>query len=124
MGLQLCFQDNEMRAISAQKANLCEVCTMRPATWEAEPHEEGETIQVCGHCAMYSMKTEWSQVNKEELLHVGRYCQAQALKAGREPPDLDERGRLDPIAAERFMMGVAYTTLLLKKMRRLGRAPE
>jgi len=46
------------------------------------------------------------------------------MKHGRPVPDLDERGRLEPMEAEKFMMGVAYSTLILKKMQRLGNVPE
>jgi len=124
MGLALCFENDEMKAIPAADGETCEVCGERTATWEATPTEGENPLKVCAHCAMYSMKAAWGYRCRAELLHVGRFCQGQALKHGREVPDLDERGRLEPEAAERYLMGVAYSTLVLKKMGRLGNAPE
>ena len=121
MGLRLCFQNDEMMAVKATTGKLCDLCLERQATWEAEPKELGAKIQACAHCAMYSTKTAWGHKNREELLHVGRYCQVHALKHKKPPPDIDERGRLEPAEAEKYMLGVAYSTLLFSKLGRFGK---
>ena len=119
----MCFENDEMKAIPATATATCEGCKERPPTWEAEQTELGPPIKVCAHCAMYSMKAGWGHKNRDELLHVGRLCQAQAMTHGRVVPDLDERGRLDPPEAEKFLRGVAYSTLILRKLN-FGRSPE
>jgi len=124
MGLSFCFENDEMVATSAEAGVTCEVCGERIATWETVQTEKPTTLKVCAHCAMYSMRGAWGHRCRAELLHVGRLCQGQAMKHGRPIPDLDERGRLEPVEAEKFMMGVAYSTLILRKMQRLGNVPE
>ena len=123
----LTFSSKEI--VMLQKAeHLCCACESRPGSWKVavreiktKPTEDGLYLEhtgmlpMCGWCILYSGKSQWEHANREEILHVGRAAQEQALKVNRKPPQLDERGRLDPGAAERFMLGVAFTVKMIGK---------
>ena len=70
---------------------------------------------MCAHCLMYAGVSAWERRNKDEVLHLGRLLQGTALMNKRQPPDLDERGRIDPRMAELYMMSVGLTTAALVK---------
>lgn len=102
----------------------CMACHRRVASWMAEqrrevPREGGRTWRqsMCGWCVLYSPSSAWGHANREELLHVGRAAQETALKSSRgEVPVLDDRGRLAPPEAEKFLLGVAFTDRMLKQL--------
>ena len=75
----------------------------------------GEMAPFCGWCVLYG-DSDWSRENAAELVAVGEYVKASAKFAhgkNTETPELDERHRLSPDAAERFVMGVVFTSRLL-----------
>jgi hypothetical protein len=124
----LTFNKDEIIMLQEGK-DTCVACERRRASWEAavrgietEPNEDGiylaatGMMPMCGWCIMYSGKSTWGYENRDEILNVGRAAQEQALKVRRDPPQLDERGRLDPEGAERFMLGVAFTVKMMSKM--------
>jgi len=114
----LYFGDGEMEPIRASTSGKCEICDVRPATWktprkrvnedEAEP-----VVKACAWCVLYSGKTQWGEENKDELLHSGRLCQGIAAEYRKPLPALDDRGRLHPPDAERYMMGIAATSRMI-----------
>ena len=121
--------DNKEIVMLEEGKYACVSCERRRAAWEAtvremdtKPNEEGIYVKatgmmpMCGWCILYSGKSTWGYENRDEILHVGRAAQEQALKVNRTPPELDERGRLDPEAAERFMLGVAFTVKMVSKL--------
>lgn len=117
MGVKLCFTEAEMAPIQASEKRICQACNDSPATWKGPKWgNTTETIEVCGWCSLYSMTTAWGVGLREEILHVGRYCQLRAMQFDKEIPDLDERGRLKPPEAERYMLGIAFSSMMLKRL--------
>ena len=88
--------------------SICSLGCKRKATWTVGL-DSGEVANVCAHCLMYSGKTKWGIDNREEMLEVGRAAQEQAAKFNKSI-QLDERGRLHPNDAEKFMLGVSFTS--------------
>ena len=92
---------------------------------------DGETKPFCGWCVMYG-NSEWARLNAEELVAVGAFVRTYALKHGGPRalvPELDERHRLLPDAADRYVMGVVTTSRLLAqgqlgRLIRIGAAAE
>lgn len=101
----------------------CMACQRRVASWMALERREiprvgGEPWRksMCGWCVLYSPLSAWGYANREELLHVGRAVQEMALKARREGiPVLDDRGRLAPSDAEKFLLGVVFTDRMVRR---------
>lgn len=128
MGVKLCFTEEELVPIQASEKRTCQACNDRTATWKGLKWESTtETIEVCGWCALYSMTTAWGVELREEILHAGRYCQLRAVQYKKDVSDLDERGRLEPPEAERYMLGIAFSSKMLKRLGGLalrGRGPE
>jgi hypothetical protein len=106
----LYFNQDEVH-VCEEKAN-CALCRERKATWSAKLLT-GDRASVCAYCLLYSGKTEWGHDNRAELLEVGRATQEQAAKFRRPLPALDERGRLHPADAEKFAMGVSFTSRMV-----------
>lgn len=117
----LFIDPDEVKVIPAGRTRCgCE----RYASWEMKDRN-GEAVPFCGWCLMYG-ESEWGYLNRGELSHVGGYVRAQALRSRRKGtlvPELDEMHRLDPDAADRFVMGVVFTSRLLSQGP-LGRLAE
>jgi hypothetical protein len=106
----LAFSSEEVEPILASSKTRCESCGERTSGWKAWKVGGDARVPVCGWCLMYAADSQWGQDNKVELLHVGRLCVGMAAQHNRPIPELDERGRLGHVEAERFMMGVAFTS--------------
>ena len=130
----LAFTSDEIE-VSKESKETCCVCERRRAMWLAYPKSSdlvgvGDVsiflksaikIPMCGWCIMYSEGCQWGHEERDEILHIGRASQEQAAKSGKKIPSLDERGRLTPPDAERFMLGVAFTSKMLTKVGRMAR---
>lgn len=123
----LVFTDDEVEVNKGASTETCDVCERRRAMWlavvQTPPTDEGLSVckvdgkvTMCGWCILYSSYCQWGYENHEEILHVGRAAQEHAAKCNKPVPALDERGRLVPEDAERFLLGVAFTNQALKKM--------
>lgn len=124
----LVFTDDEIEVNRADGSpQTCVVCERRRAMWNAVvqtiPDERDgiflrktdEKSPMCGWCVLYSLYCQWGYENREEILHVGRAAQEHAAKSNKTVPALDERGRLVPEDAERFMLGVAFTSKMIRQ---------
>lgn len=109
----LSFTDREVMPILASDKIRCSMCASRSSPWKAAKKSGDELVPMCGWCVMYA-GSKWGHENRDELLYVGRTCVGIAAKHGRPLPELDERGRLSPEAAERYMMGIAFTTRMFR----------
>ena len=92
----------------------CAECEERKASWKMKL-VGGELAPLCGWCVMYG-NSEWGRLNRDELVMVGEYVRASALKSSNARtviPELDERHRLQPDAADRYVMGIIFTSRLL-----------
>lgn len=115
----LYFQADEV--LVNEKKRFCRLCLDRKASWRAklknghdQDHaEDCEVGSVCAWCLLYSGKTVWGHDNRKELQEVGRAAAEQAARYQKSVPELDERGRLDPVSAERFVRGVLFTSRVL-----------
>lgn len=107
----LYFTKDEMRV--CEEKRRCKVCKERKATWVAKLRETEDETFVCAHCLMYSNETQWGYDNRAELLDVGRAVVEQAVKSRKSLPTLDKRGRLSPDNAEKFIMGVSFTSRMI-----------
>lgn len=105
----LAFTEDQVKPFAVKSMVRCSVCGERPSTWSMALIGELDASPVCGWCAMYS-GTQWGHDNRDELLHVGRACVGMAAQHDKPIPHLDERGRLSPQDAERYMMGIAFTS--------------
>jgi hypothetical protein len=114
----LYFDDNEVHV--CQESQPCAECRERKATWVAKLLT-GDEASLCAFCLLYSGKTEWGHDNRGELLEVGRAAQEQAAKFRKPLPLLDERGRLHPADAEKFVMGVSFTSRMVVDRFGVGR---
>jgi hypothetical protein len=103
----LYFDNTEVHV--TEERCFCALCHDRKATWSVKLLS-GDRASVCAYCLMYSGKTEWGHDNRSELLDVGRAAQEQAAKFRKPLPMLDKRGRLHPADAEKFLMGVSFTS--------------
>jgi hypothetical protein len=96
---------------------LCADCQDRKASWGMKRVDGEAQEPLCGWCVMYG-SSEWGKLNADELVAVGEYVKASALNAqGKNTvvPELDVEHRLAPDAADRFVMGVVFTSRLLDK---------
>jgi hypothetical protein len=127
----LAFTSDEVEVIDDEAKHTCVVCEARRAMWLAhlkstEPSDDGifvaatDRVTMCGWCIMYSEACKWGHEERDEILHVGRAAQEHAMKHYKPLPAIDERGRLMPEDADRFMLGVAFTSKMLKKMGRIA----
>jgi len=106
----LYFNNEDVRV--CQESCLCRECKGRKATWTAK-FLDGSEIAVCAYCLLYAGKTVWGHENRHELVEAGRAAQEQAVKHNQPMPALDERGRLHPADAEKFAMGVSFTSRMM-----------
>lgn len=114
----LYFKDKEVHPCTEKKP--CALCRERVATWSGKLLT-GDKASVCAYCLLYSGKTEWGHDNRAELLEVGRAAQEQAAKFRKPLPMIDERGRLHPADAEKFVMGVSFTSRMVVDRFGVGR---
>lgn len=91
----------------------CAFCQDRAATWTAQV-VDGDPAALCAWCLIYSGRTRWGDANKDDLLHIGRAVLQERVARGIRGHALDERGRLAPEDAERLMLGVYTTTVVLR----------
>ena len=70
---------------------------------------------VCAWCILYSGKCQWGIDRKHEILDIGRAAQEHAVKHNKTLPIIDDRGRLSFGDAEKFLLGVMFTSKLLQK---------
>jgi len=90
----------------------CLLCRSKVATWEVRLLSD-ERVCVCAYCLLYSGKTKWGHENRKELLEVGRAAQQLAAKHRQPIPEIDQRGRLNSFDAEKFIMGVSFTSRMV-----------
>lgn len=114
----LYFTDEQVHV--CQERCICALCHERKATWGTKLLS-GEGASLCAYCLLYSGKTEWGHDNRAELLEVGRAAQELAVKHAKPLPMLDERGRLHPADAEKFVMGVSFTSKMVVDRFGVGR---
>lgn len=74
---------------------------------------DGDRGYFCAWCLMYSNQAQWGYDNRDEMLNVGRMALGMAAQHNRPLPAVDERDRLLPPDAERFMMGVSFTSSVM-----------
>lgn len=100
-----------------KERRFCQVCGERAGTWKAtlrpEDSEDPQEGAVCGWCLLYSEKAQWGYDNRQELLRAGQAAVELAAKHRKPIPSLDERARLVPSDAEKFVMGVSFTSCVL-----------
>jgi hypothetical protein len=68
--------------------------------------------------------TRWGHENRDELVWSGRYVQQEGKRSQNRHvvvPMLDEVGRLDADSAERYVMGILFTSKILERMRKVVR---
>jgi hypothetical protein len=114
--MALVILDDEVVPLE-RRGETC-VCGAR-ATLKAYLKDRPETGHFCAHCVLYSGRTQWGYDNRAEILDVGRAAQEMAGKHGKPMPAVDERGRLLPEDANRFMLGVVFTTKMLSRIARV-----
>lgn len=128
----LAFTSDEIEVNKGEAKETCAVCEKRRAMWiavaQTPPTEDGLSIRkmdgkvsMCAWCILYSGYCQWGHEERDEILHVGRAAQEHAAKSNKPLPALDERGRLVPEDAERFLLGVAFTSKLLTKVGKMAR---
>ena len=113
--MALVIIDKEVKALN-KRGIWCVSCKERKAVLEADLKDRPESGYFCAHCVLYSGWTRWGYENRDEILHVGRAAQEMAAKHNKSMPHVDERGRLMPDDANRFMMGVLFTTKMLNRV--------
>ena len=114
----LYFKDEDVRA--CEEKCICTLCRGRAGTWSAKLLT-GKRASVCAYCLLYSGKAEWGHDNRAEILEVGRASQEQAARFHKPLPMIDERGRLHPADAEKFVMGVSFTSRMVVDRFGVGR---
>ena len=110
----LYIDPDEVKIVPAG-TTVCAECKDRNASWGMKLDGGEEPEPLCGWCLMYG-GSEWGRLNREELTHVGEFVRKSALKArGKNTvvPELDEMHRLPPDAADRYVMGIIFTSRLL-----------
>lgn len=110
----LYFDDKELEPLLSTQRCRCSRCKERVATWMVPLAEHEKKGPLCAWCVMYSKESEWGYRHREELLHVGRACVGMAAQHRKTIPVLDELGRLSPDDAEKYMLGVAFTSRMLR----------
>lgn len=120
----LFIDSKEVEVIPAKDGVKCSCCEERVASYKMEPKDGGEWRPFCGWCVLYG-GTRWGHENRDELAWAGRYVQQEGKRSqGRRVviPMLDEVGRLDAESAERYVMGILFTSKILGKMRKVVRS--
>lgn len=121
--MALVIVDKEVKPLD-QRGIWCVSCKAQKATLEADLKDRPESGYFCAHCVLYSGWTRWGNENRDEILHVGRAAQEMAGKHGKSMPQVDERGRLMPEDATRFMIGVIFTMKMLNRVVHVVPPPE
>jgi hypothetical protein len=113
----LFIPSREIEEIPAKDGVKCAHCEERQASWKMKPKGGGEPVPLCGWCILYG-GSEWGHLNREDLVWAGRYVQGQALGSRRKStviPMLDERHRLSPSDADKYVMGILFTSRILER---------
>ena len=113
--MALVITNDEVKALD-KRGVICSACNKRQATIEADLKDRPESGYFCAYCLLYSGFTKWGHDNRDEILHIGRAAQEMAAKHGKPIPEVDERGRLSPNDANRFMIGVIFTMKMLNRV--------
>jgi hypothetical protein len=89
----------------------------RIASWETEPVSGGKPVPMCGWHVLYG-GSKWGHDRRGEIALIGNAAKTQAEVHGNETshvPILDVRGRFNDCSdADKFLMGVKFTTNLMK----------
>ena len=106
----------------------CACCKERKASWCMQRLGGDGREPLCGWCVMYG-DSEWGKLNAGELVAAGAYLRSFALgtqRKGTLVPELDERHRLQPDDADRYVMGIVFSSRLLAQgpLGRLARVGE
>lgn len=94
---------------------VCACCQERKASWAMLRVGGTDREPLCGWCVLYG-DSQWGKLNADELVAAGEYVRAYALSTQRKStvvPELDERHRLPPDAADRYVMGIVFSSRLL-----------
>jgi len=107
---------SEIEVVPAGRTK-CQACEERYASWRMDT-VEAPTVRrdLCGWCALYDPRTVWAHDNREELAHAGEMVLGYALKSVNRKaviPELDDRHRLGPDDADRFFLGIVFTSRML-----------
>lgn len=121
--MALVILDREVEPLDKRRVR-CAVCGKQEATLTAILKGRPESGSFCAYCVLYSGRTQWGYDNRDEILHVGRAAQEFAAKHRKNIPNLDQRGRLQPVDASLFMMGVLFTTKMLERFPRMPPTEE
>ena len=113
-------EEDELEAILVSERHRCAVCNHRKhfAAWRVELKVGGEMAPMCSWCVMYSNQAVWGYENREELAGVGILCKTTAEHSrGRNThvPKLDKRHRLSRKDADKWLLGVQFTSRALRK---------
>ena len=87
------------------------------AAWKTPPRGSAEPVVMCARCVLYG-GSEWGHENRKEIATVGKISRQHAMANRRKSthvPQLDDRWRLDAADSEKFLLGVKYTTALIKR---------
>lgn len=112
---------DEVEVIRARDGIQCVHCEERTASWKMEPKGGGAPIPLCGWCVLYG-GSEWGHKNRDELAYSGKYVQGVG-GASESPnssiPMLDDRHRLSAPDAEKYVMGIMFTSKMLTSRMKL-----
>ncbi len=115
------FLDGEFEVVPASDARL--ICSdgtatkkcKRMASWKTRLRDQEELVPFCGCCVLYG-HSQWGYDNRDELRFIGEFVRATALDSlGKNTlvPELDARHRLQWRDAERYVMGIVFTSRTL-----------
>lgn len=115
-------EDDQLQPVQAGSSRCSIDNCANPATWNTLSSTPGAgKVNMCAWHVMYG-GSAWGMDRRAEIALVGRSAKSLAENHGAQDahvPILDVEGRMKPLDAERYIMGVKYTTLLVKG--RLGR---
>lgn len=118
----LCLDEYEVIEASKHVCKSREGCG-RKASIRLQAVGTGDWVDFCAWHAMYG-ESKWASDNEGEIALVGSLSLMSAKKSmGRKVhvPALDGHGRLSADDAEKFMLGVLFTTRMLR--RGIGASP-
>jgi len=110
--MTLLLREKDVEQIPAKDSVTCAKCNKRLASWMALPRGESKRVPFCSWCLLYG-GSKWGHQNREEIYFAGRYVRGTtAVARGKNTnvPVLDEEYRLSPQDAERYVMGIVFTT--------------
>lgn len=108
-------ETDQLTPLAGSTVRKCAVCEKRRASWKG-PFKSGVETLMCGWCVLYA-GSQWGHAHRDEVLLAGIQIRQRALESPNHKvhiPELDERHRLMPEAAERLMLGVGYTSIHLR----------